>query len=788
MRLRALDRKMLRDLWHMRGQAVAIAFVVVAGVGSWVAAKSVMHSLERTLDDYYAEYRFADGFASVRRAPELLAERVRAVPGVLDVQTRVVGAANLEVTGFAEPVTGLIVSLPDAGQPSLNRIYVRSGRLPAPRTDEVLLNEVFAEAHAFRPGDRLTAILNGRRRVLTVAGIALSPEFLMQLQPGAFFPDHERFGVLWMDRAVLAPAYDMEGAFNDLVFSLAPGGRIDDVIDRVDAMLEPYGGQGAYARADHASHALIADEFRQLDTHSRILPAIFLAVAAFLLNIVVSRLIALQRDQIAIVKAFGYANVAIGVHYLKLVLMIGMVGALGGALVGVWAGRALSDVYLAFYRFPALHYVLRPSVVLLAVGFTVGAALLGVLRAVRQAVRLAPAEAMRPASPATYRPTFVERLGLQRLFDQPTRMIMRHVERQPLKALLTVIGIATACALLVMGMFFTDALDHILRVQFGIAEREDIAVTFVEPTSTAAVQELAALRGVLYAEPFRAVPVRLRHGHHEETTVLQGVPPDPYLRRVIDTDLQPLAVPPDGVLLSERLGTNLAARPGDVIEVEVLEGARRTRALVVAGLGEQFVGLSAHMDMDALNRLAGSGQSVSGVLLLTDSRYDAELTDRLQDRPRVAALTAQSHAIESFRETYASSMLAFTFVLSLFAGIIAFGVIYNSARISLSERDRELASLRVLGFRRGEVAYILLGELALLVMLSIPLGFGLGAIGADYIVRAMESDMYQIPLILGRGTFGLAATVVLGAAIVSALIVLRRLNRLDLVGVLKTRE
>ncbi|HEX2166251.1 MAG TPA: ABC transporter permease [Longimicrobiales bacterium] len=788
MKLRALDRKMVRDLWGMRGQALAIAFVITAGIATYVSMRSVMESLQRTLDDYYADYRFADGFASVRRAPESLAERLRRIPGIAHVRTRVTAGANLEVETFDEPVTGMIVSLP-GGQPALNRLYVREGRLPRSGRDaEVVLNETFAEAHDLDVGDAITAIINGRRELLVIVGIALSPEFLMQIQPGALFPDPQRFGVMWMDRATLAPAFDMDGAFNTVAFTLAPGARSDAVIERVDDLLRPYGGQGAYGREDQASHALITEEFRGLRSMATMLPIIFLGVAAFLLNIVVTRLIALQREQIAALKAFGYGNVAVGLHYLKLVLAIALVGTVGGIIAGAWAGGALGEIYLTYYRFPALHYAVRPHLIVTAVTLTTGAAVLGVLRAVRRAVRLAPAEAMRPAPPASYRPTFVERLGLKHLFDQPTRMILRNLERQPLKSLLTVIGISSACALLIMGVFFTDAFDRIVDVQYGIAQREDMTVTFIEPTSTAAVHELASLRGVQHAEPFRMVPVRLRHGHRTHETAIEGVQQESQLRRIIDTELEPIAVPPAGIILAERLGAILDAVPGDRISVEVLEGTRRTRDVTVAGLTRQYVGMGAFMDMSALNRLAGGGQAVSGAFLMADERYTDEISRRLRERPRVAAIATQESVVNAFLETSAASMLAFTFVLSLFAAVIAFGVIYNSARISLSERDRELASLRVLGFTRGEVAYILLGELAVLVLLAIPVGFAVGSLASAGLVRQVATDMYRIPLVLSRGTFGLAAAIVLASGLASALIVLRRLNRLDLVGVLKTRE
>jgi len=785
----ALNRKLLRDLWGMRGQALAIAFVVVAGVATYISMRSVQAALQRSLAEYYLQYRFADGFATVRRAPLLVAEQLAAVPGIAEVEARVTAPVNLQVPGFDEPVAGLLVSVPRGGQSVLDQLVLRSGRLVRGGSEsEVVLNEIFAEAHHLRPGDHLGATINGRRRTLTIVGIALSPEFLLQIQPGTLFPDPERYGVMWIGRPALAAAYDMEGAFNDVAFTIASGASIADVIERVDRILARYGGQGAVRRADQISNFAIHEEFKQLQNTSTLLPVIFIAVAAFLLNIVMSRLISLQRDQVGVLKAFGYRNLDVGVHYAKLSLIIALAGGAGGAVLGLWLGRLLGQVYIAYYRLPYLDYSASGWSVLVALLLTSGACLLGVLRAVRGAVSLSPAIAMRPAPPASYRATVLERVGLQRLFDQPTRMIMRSLARQPFRALLTATGISSACAILIMGMFFRDSIAYIMHVQYGIAQREDITVGFTEPTSTAAVYELASLPGVRYAEPFRVVPVRLRFQHRRYDTAIEGIAPHAYLRRTIDADLRPINIPGDGIILSERLAQILHAVPGDSITVEVREGRRRTLRVPLAGMAEQFVGLSAYMNLTALERLAGSGQAISGAYLMTDERRESSITRALQRRPRVASIVSQDRVVQAFNESMDRSMLTVTFIMTLAAAVIAFGVVYNSARISLSERDRELASLRVLGFTRGEISYILLGELAILTLAAIPLGCALGIGASAGLTATLQTDLYQFPMIVGRQTLGLAAATVLGSAVVSAIIVRYRLNRLDLVGVLKTRE
>lgn len=787
--MRALNKKLLRDSWQMRGQLLAIVLVVVAGTATYVGMRGVMHALQETQATYYTEYRFADGFANVRRAPEQVAQELRTVPGIGDVETRVRASANVDIPGFDKPVTASIQSVPDGRAPRLNQLFIRTGRMVEPgRDNEVLVNEVFAEAHDLQEGDTFMATIRGQQQRLTVVGIALSPEVVIQVQPGGLFPDRERYGFLWMSRRTLAAAYDMQGAFNDIAFSLAPGASLDDVLVQIDVILDRFGGTGAIGRADQPSHSLLEFEFEQLRGTSTVLPLVFLLVAAFLINIVVARLVNLQRKQIAMLKAFGYSNYAVGGHYVRLVLGVVTAGTALGTAAGVWIGQTMGQLYLDFFRFPVLAYTLEWPVVGTAFVLTAGASLIGVAGAVVRAVRLPPAEAMRPATPPTYKPTLIERVGLQRFFDQPTRMILRNLERQPIKSALTVIGMAAACAILVIGLFFTDAVDYLVEVQFEIIQREDLTVTFTEPTASRALYEIASLEGVTYAEPFRAVPVRLHHEHRTQDVSLEGILPAAYLRRVVDTALQPIPIPREGLVLSNRLARTLQVAPGDHIRVEVREGARRTHVVPVAGLAEQFIGVGAYMDFEALYRLLGEGPSLSGAFLMVEKEATDTLQETILGRPQVAGVVSQDRAVEGFEEASAENLLVFTFILSLFAGVIAFGVIYNSARITLSERDRELASLRVLGFTRGEISYILIGEIALLTLVALPFGFALGAVGAVGVLALLETDLYQIPLALSRATFATAATVVLVSAIASAVILRHKLHTLDLIAVLKTRE
>lgn len=787
--MRALDRMLWRDLWHLRGQAIAIALVVMCGVGTYVMFLTTLGALRATQDAYYREYRFAEVFASLKRAPESLRRRIAEIPGVERAETRVVAQVRLDMADFAEPVSAQMVSLAEGAQHGLNALHLREGRLPLPgHADEVVVSTPFAQAHALHPGGRFHAILNGRRQALIVVGTALSPEFVQQLRPGSVFPDPKRYGVMWMGRRALGEAYDLDGAFNDLALSLRPGASAEDVIERVDALLDPYGGLGAYARKDQRSHRFLSQELDQLGTLASLFPAMFLAVAAFLLNVVIGRLVTMQREQIATLKAFGYGNGAVMGHYLKLVATISGSGIVGGTALGVWLGWLLSGIYMEFYYFPWLKFSLAPATFVEAAAASLLAAAAGTVVAVWRAASLKPAQAMRPEPPARYRETALERVGLKRWLSQPTRMILRHIGRRPLKSSLTVLGIALACGIILTGLFQRDTVGYMLNVQFGMSQREDLALSFTEPTTYRARFDLLGLAGIRHVEVFRAVPVRLRHGHLDYRSAIRGIEPGGDLQRLLDADLRPVSLPADGILLTDHLGKMLDLRPGDRLVVEVLEGSRPLREATVTGLVKEYLGVSAYMDLAALNRFMQEGPTISGAWLGVDRAKLPSLFSELKEIPRIAGVAERVQEIRNFNRLMEETMLFFTYVATVFAVIIAFGVVYNSARIALTERAHELASLRVLGFTRGEIGYILLGELGILTLAAIPLGLKLGEWMCYYIAHTMQNDLFRVPVVLVPQTYAFAVAVVLVSAALSGLAVRRRLDRLDLVAVLKTPE
>ncbi len=793
--MRAIDRKLLRDLRLMWSQALTIAFVVAAGIAGLITTLSAVDSLTQARDRFYADGRFADVFASVKRAPDALGDRLRAIPGVADVQTTTEHAVRIELEGTSDPIVGQLIGV-DAQRPArMNLVSLRSGRAlhrgAAGGNDalDAWVSEGFARARGLRPGMRAIAQINGKRRTLRIVGIALSPEFIFAGFAG--MPDIRGFGVFWVDRDALAAAYDMDGAFNRIAIKLAPGASTPAVLDAVGRTISPYGGREAYARTDQISHRMLENEIKEQYVLGSVLTAIFVVVAAFLLNVVVSRVVATQREQIAALKALGYANAAIAAHYLKLVLLIVLPGLAIGIALGDFFGGQFVELYGEFFRFPSFPHRIAPWLLTVGAGIAFATAALGTINATAATLRLAPAEAMRPPAPGRYRRTWSERIvAALRLGRMPTalRMILRNMERRPLRTALSIGGIAIAVAIVVMGNFVRDAMDTIVDATFNVSMRGDVTVWMAEPVSDVARHEIARLPGAVQVEAGRDVPVRFIHGHRDERSTIQGYAAWPVLRRIVDVDQREALPSSDGLVMTDRLAAKLDLRVGDRVWVETLEGRRIVREMRLAATVREMMGLNAYMERRALNRWLGEDDVASLYAVKTLPGREEALLDATKRMPRIVGAFSKATMWRNMQDITARNIRIMSTALTLFATIIAVGVVYNNARIALSERTWELASLRVLGFTRAEVSALLLGEMAISIAIALPLGMWLGYLLVHLVIELLRSDQFMFPVTILPRTYAWAALSVLAAGVASALVVRRRIDRLDMVAALKTRE
>lgn len=784
-----LDRKLIRDLGQMKGQVIAIALVIAAGIAVFTMAICAYSSLKLGQTKFYRDFRFAEVFSNARRCPNSMIPRIEAIPGVSSVETRLMYNVLLDVPGMSDPATAKLISIPESGESRLNQVYISRGRMLEPdRGDEVVVSEMFAEAHEFSPGDSVSAIINGKLQKLKIVGIALSPEFVIQIQGGTLLPDKKRFGIFWMNHRELESAFDMSGAFNDVSLKLSYGTNTRDVIEKLDQLLEPYGSVGAYDRDENVSHRFVNDELLQLRTMATVAPTIFLSVAAFLLNIVITRIITQQREQIAALKAFGYTDFEVGMHYLNLVLIIAIGGMLVGTGLGIWMATQLTEMYQEFYKFPLLTTEINQTAILAALLLTTSVAFVGTWLAVRRAIKLPPAEAMRPEPPPDFRPTILEKFLPTQLLPAALRMVIRNVQRKPFKSMASIFGIAMSVAVLIVGAFSLDALDYLIDFQFRKAQRQDLTVGFVEPATASVVYELANLEGVLESETTRSVPSRIHFDHRSRRIGITGLVHQPKLFRLLNLAEEEIQVPDHGIMLNSKLAETLGCQLGDFVTVEVLEDERPVVPLEVTAVVDEFGGMNAYIAKKRLHELLNESEVASGAFLKVDMNKLDEIYSELESRPGIASVSVKNAAIKSFMDTIAENMLTMRAFNIMFAVIIAIGVVYNSARISLSEQSRDLATMRVIGFTRGEVSTVLLGEIGLFTIIALPLGclFGFGLAWA--LILGLDTENYRFPLVINGSTYAFACSIVIGATLVSGFVVQRRISQLDLVAALKTRE
>lgn len=784
-----LHAKLMRDLWRIKAQASAIVVVIAIGVALQIMMSGFVSSLTLTRDAYYQRHQLADIFAPVVRAPNAVAGRLNDISGVRRIETRLSGMASAHVSTRAFSISMQVLSLPLHGQRHLNEVRLTQGRLPDPqRPNEVLLLDSFATAHQITPGAILDVTLNGARRKFQVVGTAQSPEFIYFAAPGEFIPDDARFGVAWMSRPALAAALDMEGAFNEVLVSLQRDANKVAVIDQLDRLLDPYGAPGAFGLEDFTSDRFLSEEISGLEVTARTVPPVFMLVAAFLLYVVTSRMITSEREEIGLVRAFGYSKREVAGHYMQLALFIAVMGAALGCLLGVLLGRAMVPIYTTYYKLPFLIFRIEAASFVSGLLLSICVASLGGLLSLRAIFRLTPAEAMRPPTPPDFSHSISFKSGPVSVLDQPTRMVLRRLLRAPWRMLGAVIGIAAGMALSLSMLIIYEGFDEAIDQTFNVVDRSDATVSFVQNAPMRAVYDLQGIEGVSYVEPVRFVPVVFQNGLRRYKGAITGLRANPILNRALDTDLQPITLPERGIVLSKPLADILDVSIGDQLTLDIREGHRDRVTTQVSGIADSLLGSPAFMDLAALGRQINDADRISAAYISIHDGWETDVYAALKDSPAVAGISLRSEAEAGFQKVMDEGAGSARFIMGVMAFAITFGIVYNVARVAQDESARDLASLRVMGFRHSEAAFVLLGELAFVTLAALPLGLLLGAGLSHVIARGFSTDLYQIPVVYAPTAYGYAILVVVAAAAVSGWLVQRRLRTSDITLALKTRE
>lgn len=782
-----LHRKLSRDLGRMKGQLLTLSLIAGSGIALFVSSWSCYQSLIGAKETFYESHRFADVFVQLKRAPADLLNEWSRGPFIRQVETRLVVPGVIELSHQDEPISAHLVSFPRQPETSLNRVQILEGHEPRARED-ILVHPAFAKAHRLKIGQEFEILIQGQKRKFRMSGVGTSPEFVYALNPATPLPDDRYFGVFWLKFETLEFLIDFSGAFNSVLVRLESGASVETVKAELNQRLKPFGAMRAIGRDHQLSARLIEDEISQLRITAVFMPFIFLGISAFLINVILSRYLALQRSQIGGLKALGFRDREIAIHYLQFISVIVSIGAVPGLLVGYLLGGAQMDLYRQYFNFPVIIYEPSAGVFLAGLGLATFMGLVGGGWAVRKAISVQPAEAMRAPAPEIFKTRGLGGTGRWIQVDQRTRMALRHLFHRPLRVTMTVTGVATGLSLMVMAMAWSDIINHMVTGQFGYAQREDMSLGFVQPRPLSVIGELNRMPGVLKVEGSREVPVYLSFGPHGQNTVLQGLQGTKALRRVTDADFRPLDPPQTGLLLSRRFSEKWQLRPGDVVRLERLDGVRGIFDLPVEGFVDDMLGESAYLGLDSLWRLLGEEPVYSTAHLLVDPNESSRIYRLLHERPQVGTISLKTVMLRGFMESIGGMILAVVGLLVAFAVMVSVGVVYNSVRISLAERSWEFAGLRVLGYKPREVFDVLLIEFGFCLIAAIPLGLWGGRALIEATLGLVDSESFNFPAVIQPSSYGVAVGILVLSFSFSLTLAYFAVRQLKLVEALKARE
>jgi len=789
-----LLRKLLRDLFGRKGALLALVVIVMIGVGIFVAMAAVYRDLDGARRRYYAAYQLADFSVDLKRAPTRVVHEVATLPNVRAARGRVHLSARIDLAGVAEPISGTAISMPDQPAPVLNGMLLRTGTwFSDGRGKQVILDDAFAQAHRLVPGSRIRVLLLDKEHDLLVVGTAMSPEFVFVLPPaGGQAPDPARHGVLYLPERFLQESCDLDGAYNQVVGLAHDSGRValDNTLRAIEEMLDPYGVTNSTPIHEQPSARFLADELQGLQVSAKILPGVFLLVATLVLNVLMARLVAQQRSVIGTLKALGYSSGAITRHYLGFGVIVGSVGGVAGIGLALVLQELFLAMYRMFYRMPAIDSHLYPDV--LATGFLISVvfAVAGTLKGVHRAASLAPAEAMRPPPPEKGGRVPPERIPwLWGPLPFRWKMILSAVFRNPFRSSVSLFASVISTALVVATLGSLDALNYLMHYEFARVSHEDVTVSLRDPRGVGATPELGSLPSVSHTEAQLAVVCDLSNGPFRRRVGLTGLARGNRLRTPLDAAGQPIVAPDEGLVLSRKLAEILHVRPGERLRLRPLIGRRQRVEALVVGTVDSFLGLSGYADIAYLSRLLGESWSAN-VLLGTSfgGAGTSAFFAALKERPSVVGVGERARSLTQFDESFGDMMGKSISVTILFAGLVAFGSVLNATLVSLSERQREVGTLRVLGYTPWQVSKIFSGESLLLNGVGILLGLVAGIGFAHLLAMAYDTELYRFPVVIRASTLALSAVLMAGFVIVAQLIVYRLIRKLPWLDVMKIKE
>ncbi|MFT5729346.1 MAG: putative ABC transport system permease protein [Desulforhopalus sp.] len=792
--MNTLNQKLCRDIWHSRYLILAVSAIIAVGIGCFVGMLSAAKNLEFARSNYYSSSRLADFWIDLKKAPVEEVRRLSRLSGVSETRERIQFQVVLDLPDAEKPVSALLLSMPDRHAPTINNIIVRKGTyFTNNRSNEVIVSEKFANARKIEPGDTITAVLNNQKKDLIVTGIAISAEFVYMASPGSMIDEPGSYGLLFIKRSFAEDIFGFNGACNSVVGLLAPELREHpkEIVEELSDRLAPYGVFIGLPRSEQFSPMVLDGEMKQLVNLAYIFPMFFLVVAALILNILMTRLAEQQRTVIGTLKAIGYGNTELMLHFMKFAVTTGLIGGGLGCLLGYWLGDLTTRMYVDYFTFPELTSKFYPGLLCSAIFIAVLFSLLGTINGVRRIMQLEPAEAMRPAVPPSGCSIALETIRcFWKGLDAGWQMILRGLFRSKGRTIIAIISAAMGSSIVVLAFGFVDSMDEMVSLQFDRVLRSDYHLSFSRELSLSAMDEIHRLPGVIHAEPVLNVPCTFKVRNHSKRGGIMGIIGNGKLTSPLNGDEEPLALPPAGLLMTSRLMEQLEVKAGDYIGVIPVKGEQKiVKMPVIEGI-DSMIGLAVYADFHWLNRIFGQQNVINEVRVLATHDRDGEkqFLKKIKEMPNLETLTDLGEQKNALNKQLNGAMRASAVIMIVFAAVIFLGAILNGTLISLSERKREMATFRTMGYFDKEVGRLFFRENLLTNLIGSVLGLPLGYLMLVASMKGFVSDAYSFPAEVAPLSYVYTMSLAVIFVLLSQIVVMKNIQKQNWVEALSLKE
>ncbi len=783
--MKKLDTKLIRSIKNSKGQFISITIMIVLALTIYVSLSMVGDNLYSSIYHYYDITNFGDIFVEVSRIPQNAIDKLTSIEGVEMAQGRISVDVPLRVKDPSEKVNVRIVSIPDE-EIRINDLYTLDGEKLGknPRTTVVL--QQFFDGRKMALGEIITPYIGGTEYSLEVIGVVGSPEYIYLMEnEQALLPAPDKFGVIYISEEFAQMVLGYQGSYNEVMIKIDEEqlNRIDSIMDEIEDELDRYGVRRITKRDDQLSHSMMMQEVESLEAMSGAITFIFLMVAAVIINIMLSRMVKRDRTSIGVMKAIGYTNMDILIHYAKYSISMGLIGSFIGILLSIPLSKVFTDLYIMYMNVPVfgmkIYYEYFVYGILLTSIFCILSGFFGA----RSVLKINPSESMRPEAPKSGKRIWLEKVKF--IWNRITfswKMVIRNIFRNKRRALFLVGGIALTYAISMVPIYMSTIFNTMFDLQYGQFQTMDYNIDFVVPMNKNVTLEVLQLIDSDHIEPKAEIPFELSRGWRKETTSVIALSSDTKFFNFKDENGLDFTIPERGIVLSQILAKLLDVQVGDEIVIKSYFPDKDDKAIKVVGIVEQYLGSNAYMDINQMYELLEEKDLVTGVLLNSND----DVVTKLKDVKNIRQIQSLQDMRESLLE-FMDMIIASMSIMLIFGGVLGFAIVYNVTTVSINERIMEFSSLRVLGFDKNQIYRLVTRENSLMtvfgILLGIPLGYGM-CVGLS---TAVSTEIYSIPIMITPGTYIISAIATIIFITIAQLATIRKIHNINFMEALKNR-